>query len=414
MLNMEVTFYLRNELLNKKGFAPLRMHITVNGELLKKSVSGVKVKPKHWREDKQRIKPNKVDEEYNFHEEYNDIIEELKMKVRSIERHALSNKVHLTKAYVETKLEEKITLAGEHDFFELFQAYIDDCRPVNAKSTIKGYNTVKNFLFDFCQETGNKLILSEINLDTFSEIRKYAFGKRNTYNNYFAKIISVLKRFLKWARKKKLHSNMEFLEFKAKEQETEVIYLTIPELLKLYNHVFKSDKLNRVRDAYCFACFTGLRFSDFSKLNKSYIYDDHIKLRIDKTKDPDHIIPLNKYSKSILDRYRGTIYEPIPIISEQKFNDYIKDCCKEVEINKQSTITRYIGSDKVEITSPKYEFITSHTARKTFATNSLILGMKERTVRSITGHKKEESFRRYVHLADEYKKKEMEESWDKL
>ena len=116
----------------------------------------------------------------------------------------------------------------------------------------------------------------------------------------------------------------------------------------------------------------------------------------------------------MLDKYKDTIYEPLPVISSQKFNEYIKKCCKEAEINILVTITRYIGQRRVDKTAPKYEFITSHTARKTFVTNSLILGMKEIVIRNITGHKKESSFRRYVKIAEDFKRQEMDSTWNKI
>ncbi|UWX55735.1 hypothetical protein NYZ99_04735 [Maribacter litopenaei] len=65
-------------------------------------------------------------------------------------------------------------------------------------------------------------------------------------------------------------------------------------------------------------------------------------------------------------------------------------------------------------TLPKWKLITSHTARKTFVTNSLVLGMKEMVVRNITGHRKEESFRRYVKIAEDLKKSEMDNTWGKV
>jgi integrase len=58
--------------------------------------------------------------------------------------------------------------------------------------------------------------------------------------------------------------------------------------------------------------------------------------------------------------------------------------------------------------------ITSHTARKTFVTNSLVLGMKEMVVRNITGHKDEASFKRYVDIAEDFKQKEMDNTWNKV
>jgi len=411
---MEVTFYIRKELINQKGYAPLRMHITVDGSLIKKSIKEISIKPKDWKADKQRVRTNNKNEEYNNHSDYNQILEELTEKVRNIERHALINKIALTKEYVLSKLDEKTSISIEHSFFDLFQTYIDQCRLVNTPWTIKGYNTVLKFLKDFSRDTGYVFILDTIDINTFEELRKYSFDTRNTRNNYFAKIVNVLKRFMEWAYKHKYHKNREFKDFKVSEHEIEVIFLEKEELFKLYEHQFESSKLEKVKDSFCFACFTGLRFSDLSNLQTSNIFTESIKLDIRKTKETDHIIPLNKFSKSILEKYKGTIHEPLPIISSQKFNDYLKECCKEAGIDKPVTITRFIGSRRIEITEPKYEFITSHTARKTFATNSLILGMSERAVRGITGHKKEESFRRYVKISSEFQKKQMEDTWDKI
>ncbi len=411
---MEVSFYPRKELKNQDGFMPIRMHITVDGSLIKKSIKNVKVLEVHWKIDKQRIKPNIKKEKYNFHLEYNKILDELTEKVVTIERNALLNNIKLTKDYVLKKLDEKVTVATEYDFFETFDEFINSSKGTCAQRTITGYRTVYNFLKNFQEETSIKLSLQDIDLSTFDELRSYAFEEKEIKNNYFAKITNVLKRFLSWSFDREYHSNVAYKRFSAPEDDIEVIFLTIDELLKLYNHKFVSSKYKKVRDTYCFACFTGLRFSDLSNLKPSNIFSDHIKLNIKKTKEIDHIIPLNKYSQEILNKYKSTPFEPIPIISSQKYNKYIKKCCEMAEIKTPITITRYNGSNRIDITLPKHKLITSHTARKTFATNSLILGMDERVVRTITGHKKESTFSKYVNIANEHKKKQMENTWDKL
>lgn len=219
---------------------------------------------------------------------------------------------------------------------------------------------------------------------------------------------------MNWAFDKGFHDNINFKKFKVKENEIEVVYLTMEELLHLYNFNYDSNRLNHVKDTYCFGCFTGLRFSDIEKLSPSNIFDDHIKINIQKTKTIDHKVPLNQYSKSILEKYKNTINEPLPVISNQKFNKYLKECCQIAEIDKLTTITRYYGQKRVDRTVPKYKLITSHTARKTFVTNSLILGMNQMVVRNITGHKNENSFRRYVKIADDFKKQEMDNTWNKI
>jgi integrase len=219
---------------------------------------------------------------------------------------------------------------------------------------------------------------------------------------------------MNWTHDKEYHDNLKYKKFKARQDETEIIYLTMEELMKLYNHDFENNRLNEVRDMYVFNSVTGLRISDYKALKPANIKEDHIIITIQKTRVNNTKIPLNKFSKEILKRYKDTIHEPLPIISDQKFNKYIKECCKIVEINTLITKTRYVGQKRIDITVPKYDLITSHTARKTFVTNSLILGMKEMVVRNITGHKKEESFRRYVKIAEDFKRQEMDNTWDKI
>lgn len=411
---MEVSFYLRKELLNKNGLAPIRMHITFNGQLIKKSIKGVNTKPDQWKDKRMRIRANYKTEDYNFYVEYNQILDDLEDRIRDIERYALLNKIELTKEFILDKLEQKQKINVEHDFFDTFNEFIETNRSVSSPNTTKGRITILNFLKDFAEHRGTQIILDNINNQFYEELREYAFEEKRVRNNYFSKIVSIVKRFMSWAEERNYHTNTQYLKFKASEEEIEVIFLNTEELMTLYNFDFKSERLSKVRDFYCFGCFTGLRFSDIQNLKPSNIYDDYIKLNIKKTKRTDHVIPLNKFSQGILDKYKDTPFEPVPSISSQKLNKYIKECCKEIGLNTPVTITRYVGSQRIDTTMPKYELITSHTARKTFATVSLILGMTERFVKSVTGHKRDASFNRYVKIAEQEVKKQMENTWDKL
>ena len=225
-------------------------------------------------------------------------------------------------------------------------------------------------------------------------------------------MISVLKTFLNWSTEKKYNRLSDYKKFSAKEREKEVIYLTVDELFKLYHHEFDSVKLEHVRDTFCFACFTGLRFGDIKALTSQHIQNGYILKSIEKTKQVNDKLPINKFAQQILDKYQDTIHYPLPVISQQKYNDYIKKCCEEAKIETEITITEYRGSEIKHITKPKHKFITSHVARKTFITNSLILGMKEVVVKSISGHKKEANFRKYVKIAEDVKKNEVDSTWN--
>jgi integrase len=410
---MQVSFILRKDKVNKDGLIPVRMLITVNGERIRRNIKNVKTKLKDWKN--QRVKPNLKNEPYNFHIEFNKELDEFENKAKLIFRQALLNNIKLSKDFILSKLDSDSfnTNSISPDFFTSFHEFIETNRNTKALTTTKKYITALNFIRAFENETNYKITLDSLNIEFYEKFRDYAFEKRNTLNNYFGKIIAGIKTFMNWSFERGYHKNLEYKKFKAIQNNIEVIYLTKDELMKLYDFPFESKRLEYVRDFYCFGCFTGLRFSDIKQLKISNVFDDYIKLNIQKSKTIDHIIPLNKFAKAILNKYIETLYEPLPTISGQKFNQYIKECCKIIGINTPTNITRYIGNRRIDKVLPKYELITSHTARKTFVTNSLVLGMKEMVVKNITGHKDDKSFRKYVEIAENFKKEEMD-IWNKI
>lgn len=410
---MQVKFSLRKDKIDKHGLAPIRMIITFNGLRVRRVVKGVKTSVKDWKIKDQRIKTPLKSESYNYHIEYNKLIDEQENKAKELFRYILLNNITPTEEYIIEKL-EKDNILLSFDFLTCFKEFLDKNKNTKAERTIKGYTTAYNYFKEFQDYSGYDLRFDTINLEFLEKIRDYSFEVKEIKNNYFSRIITVLKTFMTWSFDREYHNNLAYKKFKITENEIEVIYLTIDELMSLYNHEFESRRLEHVKDTYCFGCFTGLRFSDIKQLNSSHIFDDHIKINIQKTKTIDHKIPLNDYAKSILEKYKDTIYEPLPTISSQKFNKYLKECCEAVGIDTPTTITRYVGQKRIDKTVPKHQLITSHTARKTFVTNSLVLGMNQMVVRNITGHKKEESFRRYVKIADSYKKQEMDNTWNKI
>lgn len=412
---MQVSFYVVKNKIDKSGLSPVYYSITVDGQRIRKQVKGVKCSLSQWKEDNQRIRPPRKGEAYNYHIEYNKKIDELETDIKKLFRYILLNEITPSKEFISEKLDANLSTARlSNEFWPSFTEFIEKSKATKVERTIKSYVTISNFLKTFEKNTGYALYFDTINQTFFENLQEYTFIKKKYTNSYFACIIKILKTFMTWASDRGYHDNHEYKKFKAKEDPIEVIFLTIEELMTLYQHEFTSKKLEHVRDTYCFSCFTGLRFSDVKQLRSSNIQEDHIRLNVQKTKTIDQVIPLNNYSKALLDKYKDTIYEPLPVISSQKFNEYIKKCCKEAEINTLVTITRYIGQRRVDKTVPKYELITSHTARKTFVTNSLILGMKEIVVRNITGHKKESSFRRYVKIAEDFKRQEMDSTWNKI
>jgi integrase len=174
----------------------------------------------------------------------------------------------------------------------------------------------------------------------------------------------------------------------------------------------ENKRLAQVRDVFCFACTTGLRYSDLNQLKREHIKNDEIKLTVKKTRD-FLTIPLNSYSKSILSKYEAML-KPLPVISNQNMNYAIKDLCKLAGIDEQIEIVRFRGINREAITYPKYELIGVHTGRKTFCTLSLEKGMSAEEVMSTSGHSDYRSFKRYVKITEQRKKVVMVKAWGGL
>jgi integrase len=205
----------------------------------------------------------------------------------------------------------------------------------------------------------------------------------------------------------------KYRDFKIKKENLEVIALTDYEFEKLFKlDLTGKKKLDHTRDIFCFACATGLRYSDLEQLRREHIKTDEIRIVVKKTKE-QLTIPLNPYSHSILDKYKHQ-HRPLPMISNQKLNDYIKELCQFADINEAVEIVRFRGATREAIVYPKYELISVHTGRKTFATLSLEKGMSAEEVMTITGHRDYKSFKRYVKITEQRKKVVMRSAWGEI
>lgn len=406
---MKITFELRKEKINQNGLIPIQLIIRHEGKRIRKN-TGFSVLEHHW--TGYRIKPSlkkEIDNNYQF---INQELQEIEEKVSKLFLFLKVNNISFsTEKFNELFEKTEDSLQNSYDFFQCFTEYIDKGKLTKTPNTIKGQTTVKNYLEFFCTENLIALTFDKVDDDFFEQLRDYSYLTKKMKQNYFAKVIKVLKSFLNWATEKGYNTMRDFEKFKASEHDIDIIYLTFEELIKLYEKDFVTDRLSQVRDFYCMGCFTGLRFSDLSKLHLANISEDHIILSIQKTKTQNHAIKLNKYAKAILDKYKGTIYEPLPVISPQKFNEYIKDCCELAEITQPFTIHWFVGNKKNTLTQPKCKFITSHTARKTFITNSLLLGMEPKAIKKIANIKKDAVLDKYMKVTEAFTDEQMDKAW---
>lgn len=246
--------------------------------------------------------------------------------------------------------------------------------------------------------------------------------QENTVRKHF----SNLKWFLRWAIRKGICKEDAILKYRPKYKEIRkpVIYLTHPELQKLYTFevpaagtevkltdmngneytkkVELAGALSRARDLFCFCAWSSLRYSDMAALRRSDIHGDFIEITTQKTYDRLRI-PLNNHTREILDKYKDYC-DPrglaLPVISNQKMNDYLKEICELCGFNEPVTQTYYRGGERVEDTRPKWALITTHAARRSFVCLALGLGISPNVVMKFTGHSDYNAMKPYIAIAE--------------
>lgn len=293
------------------------------------------------------------------------------------------------------------------DFFQVFDDFVEDCGRQNnwTDSTFEKFAAVKNHLtnfrggltFEFFDERGLNDYVGY--LRDVKEMRNTTIGKQ----------LSFLKWFLRWAFKKGVHQNNAYDSYKPKLKSTQkkIIFLTWDELNRLreFKIPFNKQALERVRDVFLFQCFTGLRYSDVFNLRRSDIKGDHIEVTTVKTSD-SLIIELNNHSKAILDKYKDVAFEDdkvLPVITNQKMNDYLKELAELAGIDEPVRQTYYKGNERIDDVTPKYALLGTHAGRRTFICNALALGIPPQVVMKWTGHSDYKAMKPYIDIADDIK-----------
>lgn len=184
------------------------------------------------------------------------------------------------------------------------------------------------------------------------------------------------------------------------------IYITSSERDKLFNLALTSERLKHVRDIFVFQCLIGARVGDLSKLTKANIQKGILTYIPRKTakKEPSPIsVPLNKKALEILSRYDLPGGQLLPFISDQKYNDYLKDLFKEAELNR--TVTRQNPTTGKNEIVKICDIVTSHWARRAFVGN-LYGKVDSGIIASMSGHVADSrAFSRYYKVDEKLQKK---------
>ncbi len=283
-----------------------------------------------------------------------------------------------------------------------------------SKNTIQKFTTLKARLTDFQKSKKKKYGISEVSPEFINQFDIYLRGKGYS-DNYIGTLSINLKTMCKKARRDglKVNSNLDDITG-VKDDNVEKVILSFDELNKIKNTEFVREALANARDWLIIGCYTGQRISDLLKLTKNNIVIksglELIELTQIKT-GKKVTLPIHPEVKDILNKNEGQFpYK----ISDVKFNIYIKEVCRIAGIDGQingSKINPETNRKEKGI-YPKYELITSHIMRRSFATN-YYGDIPTPILMSATGHATEKKFLIYIGKSATEQAQQLAEYWAK-
>lgn len=362
----------------------------VNSRQPFKYSTGIKVDPEKWDKSKKRPKS------HNLKYKGKNVIRELS-RIENAFYDAM-NHFEINGGFSTLKLREKIreNLSGaskiptgnQSRFLTFYEEQVESYKAQNINNW-KGYNNTLNHLKKFFGRRAPDF--EDIDLSFFIKYNSYLNSKELSANS-----ISDHWKFIKAMMRKsqllKFHSNTDYQLFKQVKGEPDTIFLTEDELQKLFE-LKLSGYLDKARDYFLIGAYTGLRFADWDKVSMSKINEGQIIIRNSKTGEKS-IIPIAPNVIRILNKYENGVLPKKP--SNQKINDYIKDVVKEAKINEPTEVSIIKGGKRVTETKPKYELVSTHTARRSYATIMVLNGVAPHLIMMVTSHKTLSSFEKYV------------------
>ena len=379
-----------------------------------------KIKPTEWDFDKQGLRDKLAGSI-----EFNGKLAGLKTELQNRYKQALTDHPDITFRDLATvmkdysKLKDK-PVFSELSFFEVLEAYIKELEGSVTYRTIQKFHTLKRSLQEFTESNKKykPLTFSQINSKFYKayithlrEQQPRGRQKRRPEGQQTGllidtqrKYIEILKAFCKWAAKEGYNKYSDFEEYqvvstadrKRIADKKNIITLTLAELTQFYQHDFsKHLAFDRVRDLFCFAAFTGQRWSDIAQFDKSQLKGNVWRFTAQKTEKVQEV-DLAGFAGPALDILKKYDYS-LPVISLQKFNEQLKQAGKEAGINTPVELIRFVGVQRIVTHEPKHYFMSSHMARRTCV--SILLNnfnIAPSLVMQITAHSDLKTLQKYI------------------
>jgi integrase len=432
------------------GAAPINMFFSIYGERLQ-WFTGIRLEFKYYKavdpitgETKLNAKGEAYDlsdvnklisDSAPYAKVIKDNLKQVALDVQTIANYAKSNRIPVTKEYLKTEL-DKIHKHKEaekpsklsHDFISFYEQLIHDYKSGErlmqkgkkagqhySPNAIKNYGTtlsaVKRYLKAYSLKS---LPFEEINKTFYDKFKRFCYGPGEEKEiSTFAGYIKDIKSAMNEAAEAGFHTTTghKSSSFIMPSYEADTKALTLDEVDLILNHDFTGKpRLERVRDLFCVGCLTALRFSNYNNLKIENIENGFIRVKQVKTGDLV-TIPIMSRLRTLLDKYDGSFPAPV---SNQEFNRVIKEVVKEAGLTYTVSVKSHNGGQAKVTQVPIYTLISSHTARRTYATIMFKLNVRTSLIMAATGHRTESSFLTYIKATNEDKAKLMAAEFERL
>jgi len=291
---------------------------------------------------------------------------------------------------------------------EYFTYYEVQKRDEFTNASITKLKVIKGLIERFQKHTSRVYLIKDVN-EGF-KLSFYDFCVSEKYNqNTISRALKFIKTICYHAEANDIEVSKKLKGLQIPNVKVDKIYLDLKELSLIENcKDIKAEHLINARDWLLISCETGQRVSDFLRFTKDMIRYENKKPLIEFTQQKTGkimTVPLSKKVMSILETRDGNFpYK----ISDQKYNDHIKTVCEIAKIENVIKGGVQIENRKVAGMYPKWQLVTSHIGRRSFATNnygiiptSLLIG--------VTGHSTEKMFLEYIGKTDTQKAMQLAE-----
>lgn len=285
-------------------------------------------------------------------------------------------------------------------FFDYAKQFIAQSKLHKTNATVKTYVTVINKLLQYQSYAKVSLCWHSFDMAFYYDFLHFYTNVQSLHTNGFGRAIKIIKIILNNALEHNIHNCTAYKskKFKVLKEEVNNIYLSEDELQQMMQlDLSENPTMQLVRDCFIIACYTGLRFSDIAKVKSENISDNTLTIKTQKTLQWVNI-PLLPIVVQILRRYQSTPNGFPTVCCSLTMNKYLKVIGQLANLNDNVILIRSKGKQRVEQCLPKYQLISTHTARRSFATNLFKKGVPSRVIMSITGHQTEQSFNSYIKI----------------